>query len=156
MRYLLTNLYQANSTNINSSNEAVRIVISLVILISPSGYATPPIDHVENTFLEIGYYSNDSDLMVKANLLYTQQKYSEAISLYALVLKQQPADAAGILMKMAQSHSTLGNVASSINYIEQSLLAEFDTHIINHNGFDTIRDTANFRNLEDKYSPKFN
>ncbi|SHJ24133.1 helix-turn-helix domain-containing protein [Pseudozobellia thermophila] len=93
-----------------------------------------------------------------ADSLYYEHDYKAALHNYeyALALETTPSIKAPILKKMALSHAALDHVDECVDYIEESLRADFDPTVLTDDGFDIIRDTPLFDQLDDKYTPSFN
>ncbi|QCX00850.1 helix-turn-helix domain-containing protein [Aggregatimonas sangjinii] len=132
-----------------------RIFLLLVVLCLSACYAIPPIDKVRGTFPEIGYFSNNTDLADSASILYQTQRYAEALVLLEKALQKHKKNPAPVLKKIALSHSALGHTGEAIQYIEEYLQVEFDSNILMDEGFDTIRTTAEFIDIQEKYAPHF-
>lgn len=91
----------------------------------------------------------------KANYLFEEHKYPEAIETYQKVLNSSSIRNAPVLKKIAQSYSAMDNVDESILYLEEYLFTEFNTDILSDSWFDNIRDTEQFSQISEKYEPKF-
>lgn len=126
----------------------------MVVLCLSAFYAIPPIDKVRDTLPEISYIPNNPDLEDKASKLYHSQKYSEALEIYEEIL-QKNNNPAPVLKKIALSHSALGNTDEAIRHIKKSLLAEFEPNFLMDEGFDSIRQTPEFINIQEQYAPNF-
>ncbi|GGD71456.1 helix-turn-helix domain-containing protein [Maribacter cobaltidurans] len=91
----------------------------------------------------------------KANILFSEKKFPEAIESYKEVLEMEVIKPASVLKKMAQSYSALKDVNHSISYIEEYLHADFNTDVLADSWFDEIRETNQFVEVSEKYNPKF-
>lgn len=98
--------------------------------------------------------SSESNLE-KADNLFEERKFPEAIEAYRVVLEEAPVIEAPVLKKMAQSYSAVKDIDNCINYIEAYLYADFNTDILADSWFDNIRNTPQFVNVSEKYAPRF-
>jgi len=133
----------------------MRLSIAITLLFSlwtSMLYPIPPIDIKENNpgGSQIQEYRR---LLKKADDLYLERKFPEALKTYNLVLEKETTIKAPVLKKMALSHAALEHVDECVHYLEQSLISEFDTKILMDGRFDTVRGTEAFNKLAEKYSP---
>ena len=91
----------------------------------------------------------------KANILFSEKKFPEAIESYKEVLEMEDTQPAPVLKKMAQSYSALKDVDHTISYIEEYLHADFNTDVFADSWFDNIRETSEFIEITEKYTPHF-
>lgn len=131
------------------------IVITLLFSLWTSlAYSFHPIDFKKDE-------PNGSDiqkhrrLLEKADNLYYERKFPEAIITYDLVLAEETVIKAPVLKKIALSHAALEQVEECVEYLEQSLISKFDTKILMDSRFDNVRESEAFIELEEKYSPSF-
>ncbi|UWX55808.1 AraC family transcriptional regulator [Maribacter litopenaei] len=94
-------------------------------------------------------------ILDKANILFSEKKFPEAIESYKEVLEMEEMEHAPVLKKVAQSYSALKDVDHSISYIEEYLHADFNTDVLADSWFDGIRETEKFVEVSEKYTPKF-
>ena len=99
--------------------------------------------------------STSKELLVKADELFREEKFSDAIDNYEEVLEIDAIDKAPILKKMALSHAALNRPVESTAYLEDYLVLEFDTSLFVQEGFSTVQDSEEFKNLVKKYTPEF-
>ncbi|WP_411031373.1 helix-turn-helix domain-containing protein [Spongiimicrobium sp. 3-5] len=93
-------------------------------------------------------------LKEKADLFFHSRNYSEALKTYELLLLEDDLAKAPIFKKMALSHAALNHPSKSVTCIEQYLLQDFDPNIFLNDGFESIKNSAEFREAEKSYSPK--
>ncbi|UKM65711.1 tetratricopeptide repeat protein [Flavobacteriaceae bacterium GSB9] len=80
-------------------------------------------------------FSQNQDLFNKANTLYNEGKYAEAIDNYKAIL-DSGTHSAGLYYNLANAHYRLNNIAPSIYYYEKALqLAPNDVDIKNNLAF---------------------
>lgn len=114
------------------------------------GAITPSYTILENKNANLAY---PQDSIRWADYYYNIQRFEEAISLYEKGLEREGVDKSNFLKKLALSQAGLGNNTKSIEYLESYLLLDFNPNFLNHEGFDQIRDSEEFNNAVDKYSP---
>ncbi len=92
----------------------------------------------------------------KADNLFLEQNYSEAIETYQLALKKEDVKKPIVLKKIALSYSALKKTQKSLEYLEKYLHSEYKPTVLADSGFDSIRETKEFNKIEKKYTPGFN
>jgi AraC-like DNA-binding protein len=117
-------------------------------------FSIPPSDFPETTS-SARDVQKSKKLLEKADNLYLERKYSEAIQTYGLVLENYTSIKAPVLKKIALSHAALDHVGECVEYLEKALISEFNTRMLMDSRFDMVRDTAAFHALEAKYTPSF-
>jgi tetratricopeptide (TPR) repeat protein len=86
-------------------------------------------------FLSLGFFAQNEALFEKANALYNDGKYAEAIDNYQIIL-DSGKHSADLYFNMANAHYKLNNIAPSIYYYEKALLLNpNDSEIINNIAF---------------------
>ncbi len=132
------------------------ISILLLFLCITNLYAIPPIGIPENSFLNTYSYSfpQGESILDRADAAFARQNFREAIRNYKSALKTERAPSATVLKKIALGHAALNHPRESVDYLEQALMAEFNTKILADSGFDPIRGSQAFLALEKKYLPK--
>ncbi len=130
----------------------LRIFITFLFL-SFYCYPSPPIDFYDyaNTVHQQAHETRRN----KAEKLFTERKYPEAIETYKKVLTGNRSVDSKTLKTVAQSYSALNQADESIAYIEQYLYSNFDTDVFADSWFDNIRQTPQFKTTTEKYTPKF-
>lgn len=91
----------------------------------------------------------------KANYLFEEHNYREAIETYQKVLNDPTISNAPVLKKIAQSYSALDDVDRSVTYLEEYLFTDFNADVLSDSWFDNIRETNQFSRILEKYEPKF-
>jgi len=91
----------------------------------------------------------------KANYLFEEHNYREAIATYQKVLNDPTISTAPVLKKIAQSYSALDDVDQSVAFLEQYLFTNFNADVFSDSWFDNIRETSQFSQISEKYEPKF-
>ncbi len=134
-----------------------QIGLQLLLLLFSSIYlySIPPIDIAENYYFVSPTFENESDLLKRANELYIQGKYEQAIDAYTNLVETNQTPSAQLFKKLALSHAAQLQAEKSTQYIEESLLTTFNANILMDSGFDSIRNTPSFVALEEKYTPNF-
>jgi len=106
-----------------------------------------------------GHYSKSDttskELLAKADELFKNEEFAEAITNYEEVLYDNTIDKAPILKKMALSHAALNHPAETANILEDYLVLEFDTRIFAQNDFSPVQNSEEFESLVKKYTPSF-
>ncbi|WP_298487754.1 AraC family transcriptional regulator [uncultured Maribacter sp.] len=92
----------------------------------------------------------------KADDLFMEQNYNDAIETYQLALEKEIPNKAPVLKKIALSYSALNKTQESLKYIEEYLHKEYNPNILADSGFDTIRETEAFDIIEKRYVPQIN
>jgi len=132
--------------------KTLRIFITFLFL---SFYCYPSLsidyDDYIKTSPQKGYESKKS----KAEKLFLERKYPEAIETYIKVLEEEEIDDSKIIRKVAQSYSAINQVDNSVEYIERYLYSDFNTDVLADSWFDHIRQTPQFETITEKYTPKF-
>ncbi len=130
----------------------LRILITFLLL---SNYSYPintkGIEGVNIEFLE----NSNEVRLEKAEILFSERRYPEAIENYKGVLLKKDDDKAVILKRVAQSYSALNDAKNSTEFIETYLRSNFNTDVFADSWFDNIRDTPEFIQVSEKYTPKF-
>ncbi len=129
----------------------IRILITFLLL---SAYGHSTIGMIIDP-LKVNTNKVAQPVLDKANFLFSEKKYPEAIATYKEVLEMEKIEPAPVLKKMAQSYSALKDVDHSISYIEEYLHTDFNTDVLADSWFDEIRETAEFIQVSEKYTPKF-
>ena len=130
----------------------IRILITFLLLsnycypISPSG--------IEGEKRKFNNKYNEVRLE-KAKILFLEGRYPEAIENYKGALSTEKNEKAIILKRVAQSYSALNDPKNSMDFIEVYLKADFNTDVFADSWFDNIRDTPEFIQVSEKYTPKF-
>ncbi len=134
-----------------------KIFILLVVLWVPGIYSIQPIDKIAAPLplSKVDYFSNDTALLERADMLYNERKYADAVTLYLLVLENNSQDPTPILRKLALSQAALNNPTETVKYIEQYLLRDFDIRFLANNAFYPIENSPEFKSLSERFSPKF-
>src|SRR5680860_280403 len=127
-------------------------IVWMFLLCALSTYPIPPLDFPETTFSERDVQESKK-LLEKADNLYFARKFTEAIEIYGLVLENNTAIKAPVLKKIALSHAALNHFDECVDYLEQSLVSEFNPKILMDGRFDAVRDTEAFNRLTGKYVP---
>ncbi|MFD2585881.1 helix-turn-helix domain-containing protein [Croceitalea marina] len=117
------------------------------------GAITPLNTILEKDNINLAY---PQDSIRWADYYYNIQRFEDAITLYEKGIKRKGVNKSKFLKKLALSQAGLGDTAKSIEYIESYFLLEFNTDFLNHEGFDDIRNSDDFKLLKTKYSPKLN
>ena len=130
----------------------IRILITFLLLGSYL-YPIPPIEFKEIKNKHIQF--SDEENLEKAENLFTERRFPEAIETYKEVLVKNTNYDPVLLKKVAQSYSALHNAEESVNYLEDYLKSDFNIRILDDSSFDTIRDTVEFKEITTKYSPHF-
>lgn len=99
--------------------------------------------------------STSKEVLVKADELFLNEEFAEAISNYQEVLGDFDVDKVPILKKMALSHAALNQSRESAAFLENYLVLEFDTSLFVQEGFSKVQNSDEFRNLVKKYTPEF-
>ncbi|GMN09543.1 hypothetical protein MTsPCn9_00010 [Croceitalea sp. MTPC9] len=115
------------------------------------GAITPTNTILERESKKLAY---PQDSIRWADYFYNIQRYDEAIKLYEKGLERKGVDKPKFLKKLALSEAGLRNVENSTAYLESYLLTDFNTDFINHEGFDKIRESEEFKSIKKKYAPK--
>ncbi|GMN07335.1 hypothetical protein MTsPCn5_27240 [Croceitalea sp. MTPC5] len=106
---------------------------------------------------DVGYHQVFlKDSIKLADYHYNLQQYQKAIPLYQKGVDFDVKNKGKYLKKLALCEAGLGNSKKSTAYLEQLLITDFDVDFINHEGFDKIRSTSEFKSLDEKYIPKHN
>lgn len=95
-------------------------------------------------------------MLDKADGLFLEKKYPEAIEIYENALISESDLGAPVLKKVAISYSALNEASKSVSYIEEFLKQDFDTSILSDNDFDTIRVSEEFSGVTENFEPNFN
>jgi AraC-like DNA-binding protein len=127
----------------------------LLFLCVQNLYSSPPIDITENSPNAIAKTSDASHLLERADRLYAQGHYSEAIHQYGIAMDSVSDRQWSVLKKISLSYVAMGDIEQSLLHLEKSLLTEFRPTILMDSGFDAIRDTDEFVSLVKKYTPNF-
>ncbi len=127
-------------------------IVSLFLLWTIFIYPIPPLEFPENTSSERDVQESKK-LLEKADNFYTERKFTEAIKTYGLILENYTLIKAPVLKKIALSHAALNHVDECVEYLEQSLISEFNPTILMDGRFDEVRDTEAFNRLAGKYVP---
>lgn len=130
----------------------IRILITFLLLGSYL-YPIPPIEYreVKNKYVQHSVEEN----LEKAEHLFIERRFPEAITSYKEVLAKKENDKSKILKKVAQSYSALNDAEQSVYFLEDYLKADFNTNVLADSAFDNIRDTAAFEDITTKYTPDF-
>lgn len=130
----------------------IRILITFLLLSSLS-YPIVPIG-IEGITKE--FHENSSEVgLEKAEILFLDHRYPEAIENYMGVLSKKENNNSLILKRVAQSYSALNDPTNSADFIETYLKSDFNTDVFADSWFDNIRDTTEFIELSEKYTPQF-
>ena len=130
----------------------IRIFITFLLL-SNYCYPTPPIG-IEGVKKKFHQNSTKVELD-NAEILFLERRYPEAIENYKGVLSKKENDKSLILKRVAQSYSALNDPKNSTVFIETYLKADFNTDVFADSWFDNIRDTPEFIQVSEKYTPRF-
>ncbi len=130
-------------------------ILLFALLTNPLLYPIQPIDYSENVTLDTNWPAFGLVRLEQADLLFHEHKYREAISLYQQLLQEEDGLNGPIYRKIALCYAALKNLDQSIFYIEQSLYSDFKPNILVGIGFDAIRNTPEFKDLEARFSPNF-
>lgn len=98
---------------------------------------------------------NENSLFL-AEKNYREHNYADAIKLYEPLLERSDTNKVAVLKKMALSYAGLGNVEMTEIYIKKYFTQEFNPEFLNHEGFDGIRNSIEFKRLTTTFLPKFN
>ncbi|PWH84065.1 ion channel protein [Algibacter marinivivus] len=79
-----------------------------------------------------GIFAQNNALFEKANALYNEGKYAEAIDNYQMILDSEK-HSADLYFNLANAHYKLNNIAPSIYYYEKALLLNHDDSDIKNN-----------------------
>lgn len=91
--------------------------------------------YILSLLFSFGLFAQNQELFEKANTLYNQAKYAEAIDNYNAILETEK-HSADLYYNLANAHYKLNNIAPSIYYYEKALLLNpNDTDIINNLAF---------------------
>ncbi|MDT7829675.1 helix-turn-helix transcriptional regulator [Pricia sp. S334] len=130
--------------------------LALLLLWTIPAYPSPTIESAEAVSTTALKGQETRLLLEKADNLYLERQFSEAIKTYGLVLENDRAIKAPVLKKIALSHAALNHVQECVAYLERALVSEFNPAILVDGRFDSIRDTEAFNELADKYTPTVN
>ena len=89
-----------------------------------------------------------------ADYFYNIQRYQKAIPLYKKNLENPNIPKTRILKRLALSQAALENSVKSTENINKYLQLEFNPNFLLNEGFDPIRDTNEFRRIEQRVIPK--
>ena len=89
-----------------------------------------------------------------ADYYYNIQRYETAIPLYQKNLENPNIPKTRILKRLALSQAGLENASKSTDNINRYLQLEFNPNFLLNEGFDPIRDTNEFRRMEERIIPK--
>ena len=127
----------------------IRILITFLLL---SNYSYP----IASIGIKNVLHENSHEVgLEKAEILFLEQRYPEAIENYKGALLQKQNDRDIILKRVAQSYSALNDPKNSTDFIETYLKADFNTDVFADSWFDNIRDTPEFIQVSEKYTPTF-
>lgn len=129
----------------------IRILITFLLL-SNYCYPIPPLD-IGGITTRFHENSNEVNLK-KAEILFLEGRYPEAIENYKGALSTEENDEAIILKRVAQSYSALNDPKNSTDFIEVYLKTDFNTDVFADSRFDNIRNTPEFIQVSEKYTPK--
>lgn len=94
-------------------------------------------------------------MLYRANGLFLEKKYPEAIALYKTALKNKSNVEAPVLKKVALHYSALNEATESVKYIEEYPKHDFNTTGLLENNFDSTRILSEIT-IPEKYTPKLN
>jgi len=104
----------------------------------------------------VSIYETCENNILCAEKYYREHNYHMAILLYQKELKNPESQKSTILKKIALSYAGLGNSEMAEVYIKNYFVEQFNPEFLNHDGFDGIRNSMEFKGLTDSYLPKFN
>ncbi|MFV9551703.1 tetratricopeptide repeat protein [Algibacter sp. PT7-4] len=88
--------------------------------------------YIVSFLFSFGLFAQNQTLFNKANALYNQGKYAEAIDNYMAILETEK-HSADLYYNLANAHYKLNNIAPSIYYFEKALLLNANDADINNN-----------------------
>ena len=88
--------------------------------------------YILSFLFSFGLFAQNQALFEKANTLYNEGKYAEAIDNYITILETEK-HSADIYYNLANAHYKLNNIAPSIYYYEKALLLDPNDSEINNN-----------------------
>lgn len=88
--------------------------------------------YILSFLFSFGLLAQNQALFEKANTLYNEGKYAEAIDNYSAILETEK-HSADLYYNLANAHYKLNNIAPSIYYYEKALLLNADDSEINNN-----------------------
>ncbi len=94
------------------------------------------------------------EVLAEADKLFHAQYFSKALEKYRLIIDSPGIEQVHVLKNMSLSHAALNNPTAAVKYIKKYLLKEFNTSFIGNDGFSKIKNSAEFRELAEKYTPK--
>ena len=131
--------------------KANTLLLFLLVTKIVFGAITPSDTILENKKTNLAF---SQDSIRWADYYYNIQRFDDAILLYKKGLEQEGVDKSRFLKKLALSEAGLGNTKKSTNYLELYLHRDFNTHFLNHEGFDEIRNSPEFSMIVEKYNPQ--
>lgn len=94
------------------------------------------------------------DSLQWADYYYNIHRYEQAIPIYKKNLDRPKEEKVHILKKLALSEAAIENPTSSVSYVNEYLKLDFKPSFLLHEGFDTIRTSAEFFKMTDRVIPK--
>lgn len=94
--------------------------------------------------------------VTKADQLYQEQNYGEALASYRMALEDPSVDSAYVLKKMALCEAALGNAKAAAEYAESYLNKDFKPIFLFNEGFEEVQNSAEFQQVIEEYTPKLN
>ncbi|PRX54030.1 helix-turn-helix domain-containing protein [Flagellimonas meridianipacifica] len=89
-----------------------------------------------------------------ADYFYNIQRYNKAIPLYQKNLENPNIPKTRILKRLALSQAGMGNSFKSTENLNKYLQLEFNPNFLLNEGFDPIRETSEFKRIEERVIPK--
>ena len=91
--------------------------------------------YILSFLFSLGLFSQNEALFEKANTLYNEGKYAEAIDNYRAILETEK-HSVDLYYNLANAHYKLDNIAPSIYYYEKALkLSPYDEETLNNYSF---------------------
>lgn len=129
-----------------------KLLVLLYFLCIAHNYANA-LEPKKDNVLPISITFQDS--LKWADYYYNINRYEKAIDIYQRNLDGQPEQGkTKVLKKLALSKAALNIPEESAYYLEEYLMIDFNTAFIQHEGFDTVRDSAQFTLISQRYLPK--
>lgn len=95
-----------------------------------------------------------TDTLKQGDDFFAENNYKDAVLIYKEVISKHTEDGTYALKKVALSYAALNEAEESVNYIKDYLKRDFNPTILNNTGFDAIRNSQEFNQINDKFTPK--
>ncbi len=127
-------------------------ILVLFLFIYGFCYPISPIG-ITDSYSFTSYYTSQ-DSLEQAEKLFLEQEYAEARAFYKLALENHSVDSAAVFRKIALCEAALGNASEAAANVEEYLLKDFNTSFLLSEGFTSIQNSSEFKEVVDKYTPK--